>query len=457
LIIMSSLVVKNTFLVTLDETGKRTPRRPRAMSEPCIENQFETVFEDDNKSVCSDDSGVLSTFSTITPGETNSDANSDFDSSEGTKTPPTQEDIAPSANMQRPGTFWVQMVPVVVGRAAPLSPQVAPQMPTSPPSPVPALSLPQTASQLSKSSGHREWTTVMLKNIPNDYSRAMVLELFNSEGFCGKYDFVYLPVDFRSGSAFGYAFVNLVSELDCQAFWKHFHGFCQWSLPSKKVAEVTWSKPSQGLAMNMERYRNSSVMHGQVPDEYKPCVFRHGLRVAFAEPTKLLNLPEEMMSAAASTSRNNTWWSTGGSMDHAESGRTTLMLRNLPNDYTRSMLTSMLDGEGFAGMYDFLYLPVDFARGAGIGYAFINMTSHDAALSFLRYFSGFCNWTVPSRKVAEVSWSNPNQGLSVHIERYRNSTVMHASVPDEYKPIVLMSGLRVPFPPPTRTIRAPQA
>ena len=40
-----------------------------------------------------------------------------------------------------------------------------------------------------------------------------------------------------------------------------------------------------------------------------------------------------------------------------------------------------------------------------------------------------------------MNWSHPYQGLDAHIERYRNSPVMHEDVPDEYKP---MSGPRIP-------------
>merc|ERR1712113_887226 len=48
--------------------------------------------------------------------------------------------------------------------------------------------------------------------------------------------------------------------------------------------------------------------------------------------------------------------------------RTTAMLRNVPNNYTRDMLLASLDSEGFAGKYDFLYLPIDYATGAGLGF-----------------------------------------------------------------------------------------
>jgi len=136
--------------------------------------------------------------------------------------------------------------------------------------------------------------------------------------------------------------------------------------------------------------------------------------------------------------------------------RTTVMLRNMPNNYSRTMLLELLDAEGFAGQYDFLYLPMDFQSRASLGYAFINFTSSDSAESFWRVFEGYSNWAIPSRKMSGVSWSGPHQGLEAHIERYRNSPVMAESTPDEYKPILFDCGVRIPFPAPTRRIRAPR-
>jgi hypothetical protein len=136
--------------------------------------------------------------------------------------------------------------------------------------------------------------------------------------------------------------------------------------------------------------------------------------------------------------------------------RTTVMLRNMPNNYSRTMLVELLDAEGFAGQYDFLYLPMDFQSRASLGYAFINFTSSDTAEAFWRVFDGYSNWAIPSRKMSGVSWSGPHQGLEAHIERYRNSPVMAESTPDEYKPILFDRGVRIPFPAPTRRIRAPR-
>jgi len=147
----------------------------------------------------------------------------------------------------------------------------------------------------------------------------------------------------------------------------------------------------------------------------------------------------------------------GPACQSPEDSRTTVMLKNLPNNYSRDMLVELLQREGFGRAYNFLYLPIDFKTQAALGYAFIDLASPTWAHSFWSVFDGFSNWTVPSRKVCFVTWCEPNQGLQTHIEQYRNSPVMHSSVPDDYKPLLLRDGQRVPFPPPTKAIRAPRA
>jgi len=137
-------------------------------------------------------------------------------------------------------------------------------------------------------------------------------------------------------------------------------------------------------------------------------------------------------------------------------GRTTVMLRNLPNNYTRDMLLELIDSLGFQGQYDFLYLPIDFQTQACLGYAFVNMVDSGIVPAFWRAFDGFSNWSLPSRKVCYISWSGPHQGLEAHIDRYRNSPVMHPDVGEECKPLIFKDGIRVIFPPPTKSIRPPR-
>jgi len=135
---------------------------------------------------------------------------------------------------------------------------------------------------------------------------------------------------------------------------------------------------------------------------------------------------------------------------------TTVMLRNIPNRYTQSHLVNLLDENGFRSLYDFVYLPMDFRNGVNLGYAFVNLLTHQDALNAVQVFHGFSRWFYESSKVCEVSWAHPHQGLEEHVERYRNSPVMHQCMPDEYKPMLFKSGVRMPFPLPTKAIRAPK-
>jgi len=135
-------------------------------------------------------------------------------------------------------------------------------------------------------------TTVLFRNLPRSFTRAMFLDLVNSEGFAGSYNFVYTPVDFTSQAGLGYAFINFALPAVARRFWDRFDGYSKWTEPNDKAGALNWSSPHQGLAAHVERYRNSPVMHATVPDEWKPAVFADGVRVAFPAPTKPIKAPK---------------------------------------------------------------------------------------------------------------------------------------------------------------------
>jgi len=136
--------------------------------------------------------------------------------------------------------------------------------------------------------------------------------------------------------------------------------------------------------------------------------------------------------------------------------RTTIMLRNLPSAFSRMGLLGVLNSQGLECKYDFVYLPVDFVSGASLGYAFVNFIDHQTAKCALHRLQGFTNWSgTTSQKVLGVCWSEPNQGLHMLVERFRNSRVMHGIVPEEYKPALFCQGQRIPFPRHTKRIRPP--
>merc|ERR1712224_4472 len=122
-------------------------------------------------------------------------------------------------------------------------------------------------------------------------------------GFKGKYDFVYLPTDFRSWLAFGYAFVNMTSHEEALRIMHKLEGFCDWKVSCSKACNVVWSDPYQGLDANVERYRNSPVMGPSVDEIYKPLLFRDGKRVDFPLPTKRIGLPRVRRSSQYSEIR----------------------------------------------------------------------------------------------------------------------------------------------------------
>jgi len=138
-----------------------------------------------------------------------------------------------------------------------------------------------------------------------------------------------------------------------------------------------------------------------------------------------------------------------------EEERTTVMVRNIPNRYNKEAILGLLHEYNYAEIVDFLYMPIDFRSTSNMGYCFINFTNPSDARDFKLMFQGFCNWRYNSDKKCDIQWSAPYQGLAAHIDRYRSSPVMHKDVKNQYKPILLMNGEEVPFPPPLKTIPPP--
>uniref|UniRef100_A0A7S2GMB4 RRM domain-containing protein n=1 Tax=Alexandrium andersonii TaxID=327968 RepID=A0A7S2GMB4_9DINO len=136
--------------------------------------------------------------------------------------------------------------------------------------------------------------------------------------------------------------------------------------------------------------------------------------------------------------------------------RTTLMLRNLPNDYTVDHLLDLLNEKGFEAKFNFVYLPIDFKRNSGLGYAFVNMETHEDACRAMEKLNGLSEWVFNSKKVMSVHWGM-DQGLQAHLDRYKNSPVMHPEMPRECRPRYFKDGVEMPFPAPTKKIRAPRA
>ncbi|MCO5554589.1 hypothetical protein L7F22_008120 [Adiantum nelumboides] len=130
------------------------------------------------------------------------------------------------------------------------------------------------------------------------------------------------------------------------------------------------------------------------------------------------------------------------------SGRTTLMIRNIPNKYTQEMLIAMLDdhcmemNRGVAepsdesgdpiSAFDFVYLPIDFKNRCNLGYAFVNLTTPQATRRLHKAFHGRQWDEFNSRKICEVSYARL-QGREALEEHFKNSRFVCDM--DEYLPV----------------------
>merc|ERR1712137_1384473 len=99
----------------------------------------------------------------------------------------------------------------------------------------------------------------------------------DSNGFSSLWNFLYLPVDFKSHVAIGYAILNFTSHAVAERAFATFNGFSAWKGNSKKICEVSWSETEQGLDANIERFRNCPMNRRKgAPEECKPIIIENG-------------------------------------------------------------------------------------------------------------------------------------------------------------------------------------
>jgi len=136
-----------------------------------------------------------------------------------------------------------------------------------------------------------------------------------------------------------------------------------------------------------------------------------------------------------------------------EDNWTTPIFRNIPHECLRCDLTAILDEQGFEGCYDFAHVPVNFQNMEGLSYGLVNMTSNAVAQRVIEHFLDF---HISAIHICQVSWSRPMQGLAAHIDRYRDSSMLHESVPSEYHPAIYANGVLIEFPKPIKHVKAPR-
>lgn len=112
----------------------------------------------------------------------------------------------------------------------------------------------------------------------------------------------------------------------------------------------------------------------------------------------------------------------GGQMPPEWASKTSVMLRNLPCEYTQRTLLEEMNQSGFLGCFDFFYLPIDKGTGANKGYAFVNFSDPAAAWRFKQVYDGRA-MALSSDKFVSVMPA-VLQGYDANYSHYANSRVM---------------------------------
>jgi len=114
-------------------------------------------------------------------------------------------------------------------------------------------------------------------------------------------------------------------------------------------------------------------------------------------------------------------------------GVTTLMIKNVPNKFNKITLLLEIDQLGFAGKYDFFYMPMDLVNKCNVGYAFINFVNPSDCAAFSLVLREYRFRTFRSRKLG-TSVPAHIQGLESNLRHFSKTRVMGW---DEFKPLVL--------------------
>ena len=119
-------------------------------------------------------------------------------------------------------------------------------------------------------------TTVMVRNIPTRYTSLSLIEVLKEHGFEKTFDFLYLPMDFRTKKNVGYAFVNFINPDYVAKFTNSFQGMQLKANTSQKCLEIIPSR-RQGFIDNIGVFGASELLTSTSQQaHFKPLVMVDG-------------------------------------------------------------------------------------------------------------------------------------------------------------------------------------
>ena len=84
-------------------------------------------------------------------------------------------------------------------------------------------------------------TMLMIKNIPNKFTKDHFLNIFNKHFEC-KFNLFLLPTDINEKKNYGYAFINFIHHYYVINFYELFHGKKWENTNSVKICNIIYSK-----------------------------------------------------------------------------------------------------------------------------------------------------------------------------------------------------------------------
>ena len=111
---------------------------------------------------------------------------------------------------------------------------------------------------------------------------------------------------------------------------------------------------------------------------------------------------------------------------YLEDKRTSIMIKNIPNKFTKDILLNIID-QNFSEAYDIFILPTDMGKNKNFGYAFINFISSYYIPNFYYMFNGKKWSNTNSEKVCQIAYSKI-QGKSNLTLHYPSKSVFQNDV-----------------------------
>jgi hypothetical protein len=106
----------------------------------------------------------------------------------------------------------------------------------------------------------------MIRNIPNKYNVKSFTSELETCGFKGKYDLLYLPIDYSNGANLGFAFINLIDPMHILSFYECFRGKKWRKYNSVKECQLAYAK-IQGKKNLINHFQKGSIFLEQNPEK----------------------------------------------------------------------------------------------------------------------------------------------------------------------------------------------